>query len=164
MKVKKIEDKTKKKTIVLEILRGLPMWFGIESSVNEYVEKAETQIMFAAFDDEVFVGFLTLEQHSTDSIEVYCMGVDKTYHRKGVGTLLLEQAEIYSKQNDISFLTVKTLSEDRENKYYEKTRKFYKKMGFKKLEVFPSLWGEANPCLQLIKWIGETHEGSENNC
>lgn len=37
---------------------------------------------------------------------------------------------------------------------YVKTRAFYQARGFVSLEVFPTLWGPANPALQMIKSLG----------
>ena len=38
-------------------------------------------------------------------------------------------------------------------KEYDETIQFYKKMGFSKLECFPSLWDEWNPCLVMVQSI-----------
>ncbi|HHV95563.1 MAG TPA: hypothetical protein GXX37_03665 [Clostridiaceae bacterium] len=35
-------------------------------------------------------------------------------------------------------------------KSYEKTRLFYKAMGFKPLEVFKNYWDENDPCLFMV--------------
>ncbi|MCC5890907.1 MAG: N-acetyltransferase, partial [Alkalibacterium sp.] len=40
-------------------------------------------------------------------------------------------------------------------KEYDQTIAFYQKQGFKKLEVFPTLWDEWNPCLVLVKKLNE---------
>ena len=50
-------------------------------------------------------------------------------------------------------MTVKTLSERHPDKNYAKTRDFYEKCGFRVFEEFPELWGEANPCLYMIKEV-----------
>jgi len=33
---------------------------------------------------------------------------------------------------------------------YDQTVAFYESLGFKKLEVFPTLWDEWNPCLIMV--------------
>ena len=48
-------------------------------------------------------------------------------------------------------LQVKTLSESHPDAGYAKTRAFYRAMGFHPLEEFKTLWGEANPCLLMVK-------------
>jgi len=52
------------------------------------------------------------------------------------------------------FLTVKTLADTHPDEGYAGTRRFYLAMGFKPLEVFPTLWDEANPCLLMVKRLG----------
>ena len=73
------------------------------------------------------------------------MGVLQEYHRKGIGKKLFEKAKIASKQFGYSFLQVKTVQMGRYEDY-DKTNMFYRALGFKEFEVFPSLWDEANPC------------------
>ena len=51
----------------------------------------------------------------------------------------------------IEFLQVKTLSETHPDPNYASTRAFYQAMGFRKLQELPGLWGEANPCLRMVK-------------
>ena len=46
---------------------------------------------------------------------------------------------------------VRRLETEEKERYYAETRRFYLAMGFEPLEEFPSLWGPANPALQLIK-------------
>lgn len=57
------------------------------------------------------------------------------------------------------FLTVKTLDESAEYEPYNGTRAFYKKEGFYPLEVFTCVWDEDNPCLFMVKVIGEVKKG-----
>lgn len=59
--------------------------------------------------------------------------------------------EKYAKIN-YKYLQVKTVDEGH-YKEYDQTIAFYKKMGFSKLEVFPDLWDEWNPCLVMVKAI-----------
>ena len=49
-------------------------------------------------------------------------------------------------------IQVKTVDEGH-YKEYDQTIAFYEGVGFKKMEVFPTLWDEWNPCLILIKKI-----------
>lgn len=34
---------------------------------------------------------------------------------------------------------------------YAQTRRFYERLGFAPLDVFPTLWSPRNPCLQMVK-------------
>lgn len=46
---------------------------------------------------------------------------------------------------------MKTLSARRRDDGYEETRAFYRSLGFVHLEEHPTLWGEENPALQMVK-------------
>lgn len=133
------------------ILRSLPEWFGIEEATQHYIEVIETLPTVLAEVDGQPVGFLTLKQHSSYAAEIYVMGVRPEAHRQGVGQALLAQAETYLCQQGVEYLQVKTLSSAHPDAGYAKTRAFYLAMGFRPLEEFPTLWGESNPCLMLVK-------------
>ena len=55
-------------------------------------------------------------------------------------------------RKNVNYLQVKTVAEG-SNKDYDRTNVFYRSLGFKKLEIFPSLWDPQNPCQILIKKI-----------
>jgi hypothetical protein len=59
--------------------------------------------------------------------------------------------EKYFIGNNCKYVIVKTLSEKNPDKNYEKTRKFYTKMGFEELITLDEMWDENNPCLIMIK-------------
>ena len=50
-------------------------------------------------------------------------------------------------------LQVKTVAARSPNEAYWQTGEFYKRAGFRPLEVFPELWSVSNPCLQLVKFL-----------
>ena len=64
---------------------------------------------------------------------------------------MLCRAERHLGKRGFEYLQVKTLSERHPDLNYARTRAFYSAMGFRPLEEFPELWGEKNPCLQMIK-------------
>jgi len=150
-----IQEVTENKAQICEdILRSLPEWFGIEEAVRNYIEAARSRPMLIAREGDAVAGFLSLTLHNEFTGEIHVMGINKEFHRKGIGKALVEHAEAYLLQRKFEFFTVKTLSPSRESSEYEKTRKFYLALGFKPLEEFKTLWGEANPCLFLAKHIG----------
>jgi ribosomal protein S18 acetylase RimI-like enzyme len=97
------------------------------------------------------VGFFTLERFGKHSAEMVVMGIYQEYHRREIGRMLVKAAEEYLAAEGVGYLQVKTLSDSHPDLNYAKTRAFYYSLGFRKLEEFPMLWGEASPCLQLIK-------------
>lgn len=151
--IKKIESANLKSEICNKILRALPEWFGIESAIVDYVRDVETMDTWVYEADGEAVGFISINKHNPYTAEVHVTGILEKFHKQGIGKKLLAVAESSLFLEKYKFLTVKTLSEKRENEAYAKTRKFYLKVGFLPIEEFKTLWGEHNPCLMLIKNI-----------
>ena len=151
MQIIKIDEPQKKSEVCEHVLRSLPLWFGIESAIIEYIKGVRTMSTWVAYSHDSIAGFVSINKHFTTSAEVHVMGVLEKYHRQDIGCALLEVAERELRKDGTKFLTVKTLSESRPNKEYDQTRKFYLNMGFSPLEEFKTLWGEHNPCLFLAK-------------
>lgn len=135
------------------ILDALPHWFGIPTSVADYVAVADRSTSVIATADSEDVGITTLVLHSPYAAEVYVMGVRPEYHRMGLGSAMLRAAEISLARSGVEFLQVKTLSSRRTDDGYAQTRAFYFAYGFRPLEEFPLLWGPENPALQMIKAV-----------
>lgn len=149
--IHEITQSDEKSQIVEEVLLDLPDWFGLPDSTKEYIEQSKQLVLFTAHHNDTTLGFITLKETSCDTCEIHCMGVKKEFHHKGIGKLLYKQFEEYAK-NKYEYVQVKTVDE---GKYpeYDQTIAFYKSLGFKKLEVFPPLWNEWNPCLIMIKKV-----------
>jgi GNAT superfamily N-acetyltransferase len=134
------------------ILDALPEWFGIAAAINEYVSNAEHLPMLAArANGPEPIGFLSLRKRTSVASEAYVLGVRREWHRRGVGRLLFAAAERRLLADGVRYLTVKTLSGAHPDPNYAKTRRFYEAIGFEPIEEFPTLWGEHNPCLLLVK-------------
>ena len=151
MKIIKTHDSNLKSEICESILRSLPLWFGLEPAIVNYIKDVKAMDTWIAYDGDVPIGFISIHKHFERSAEIHAMGVLSEYHRKGIGHGLLNAAETDLRNSGVKFLTVKTLSESRENKEYAQTRKFYLKTGFTPLEEFKTLWDEHNPCLFMAK-------------
>lgn len=147
-----IEDPEEKGRIVAAVLAGLPEWFGLPQATANYVLESKTLPFWAAKKDGGVIGFVTLRESSPEAGELHCMGVKKAYHRRGVGWKLYTAMEDYARSR-YKYLQVKTVAEGHYTEY-DQTIAFYRSMGFSKLEVFPTLWDEWNPCLVLIKALG----------
>ncbi|MCL2843715.1 MAG: GNAT family N-acetyltransferase [Oscillospiraceae bacterium] len=153
IQMQEIMNPDEKSEICNTILRALPSWFGVEASIVDYTNQVKNMPFYTALSDGSPVGFVALKTHSSVSSEIYVMGILHAYHRQGIGKRLIAVCEQYCKENNIEFLTVKTLDESRESKSYQKTRLFYLDAGFKPLEVFPLYWDADNPCLFMVKPI-----------
>ena len=152
MQIKKIECDNTRKIIVRKILESLPDWFGIPESTDEYIVDSKSRPFFCAYADDVPIGFLYLKETGRHTVELAVMGVLKEYHRQGVGRKLFAEAKNEAKRLGYSFIQVKTVQMGRYEIYVD-TNRFYLSLGFKELEVFPTLWDECNPCQIYIMAI-----------
>lgn len=143
------KDRAYKHKFVVKVLRDLPDWFQHDGAIRSYGKRAEDMDSFIISKNDLDIGFVMVNKTSEDTIETYCLGIYEDYHREGLGTQLLDHVFDHYKK-DYKLVQVKTLDEGID-KYYDKTIGFYKKFGFIKLEVMPELWGEANPCLVMVK-------------
>jgi ribosomal protein S18 acetylase RimI-like enzyme len=147
------------------ILRALPEWFGIESSLVQYVKDTMRYPTWLAETEEGSgpvewgeqggrggrpSGFVTGHRHFPPSAEIHVIGIHPAFHRRGIGRRLVTFVEDMLRKDGCKFLQVKTLDESRPCDAYAKTRLFYQAMGFVPLEMFPTLW-PGNPALMLIK-------------
>jgi GNAT superfamily N-acetyltransferase len=133
------------------VLRDLPEWFGIDQAVRQYVADVAGMTFLVARDAGDVLGFVALRRHNDATLEVHVMGVLRAHHRRGVGRALIEAAVARARADGARLLSVKTLAATRECAEYERTRRFYEALGFLPVEVFPTLWGPANPCLLMVR-------------
>ncbi len=147
-----IKDKKQKELISSTILADLPDWFGLPDSTAEYVKCSKEMPFWAEIENDTAKGFISLKETSSYTAEIYVMGVLKAIHNNGVGKKLFEAFYSYAKEHDYSFIQVKTVQEGHYDEY-DKTIQFYKKLGFKEFECFPTLWDEWNPCQIYIMAI-----------
>jgi ribosomal protein S18 acetylase RimI-like enzyme len=156
------------------LLRQLPGWFGIESSIVEYVEAARHLPAYLAWPaaaaataaggtdgqsasggtDGQPAGVLLAARHFPAAAEIYLMAVAPGQHRRGAGRALVAALEADLIADGVRFLQVKTSGPARPDPGYDKTRQFYAGVGFEPLEEIHGLWAE-NPCLIMIKTLGQ---------
>ena len=147
--IEEVKDENQKKAVVAEVLKDLPEWFGIPESTQAYIEGATDLQVWAAYQESDLTGFVSLSYSSEDCAEIDCLGVKKAYQGRKIGSQLLATLESEARKK-VDYLQVKTVAEG-SNKDYDRTNVFYRSLGFKKLEIFPQLWGSQNPCQILIK-------------
>ena len=152
MQIKQIGCDTTKRLIARTILESLPDWFGIPEATEEYIADSKGRPFFCAYADDIPIGFLYLKETGRHTVELAVMGVLKEYHRQGVGRELFAEAKNEAKRLGYSFIQVKTVQMGRYD-IYDDTNRFYLSLGFKELEVFPTLWDECNPCQIYIMAI-----------
>lgn len=145
MEIKQLTDPSEKQHVTRLILEALPDWFGIPQAREEYIAESANKTFLCAYDKDRPIGFLYLKETGRDTVELYVMGVLKEFHRQGIGRELFHQAKSAATEKGYSFIQVKTVQMGRYEEY-DKTNRFYLSLGFKELEVFPTLWDEWNPC------------------
>jgi GNAT superfamily N-acetyltransferase len=133
------------------ILRTLPRWFGIESSLLEYVHDTERFPTFVAREDARVVAFITVREHFAETWEVHCLAVQAESRQHGIGKALHRHVEQWLARRGVRFVQVKTIAASSPSPEYAQTRAFYAAIGYVPLEVFPLLWEPRLPVLQLIK-------------
>jgi GNAT superfamily N-acetyltransferase len=147
MTVVEVVDPGERSRLCESVLRALPDWFGIEEAIVDYIADIGSLTTFAVDGD----AFLALKLHAPEAAEVYVMGVRPERHGQGLGTSLVEAAESHLRARGVQFLQVKTLGPSHPDEHYARTRRFYEGRGFAPLEELHGLWGEANPCLIMVK-------------
>jgi GNAT superfamily N-acetyltransferase len=144
---------------VNRLLRSLPGWFGIESSIVDYVARAHelpTYLAWPAREPTVPVaeqqpaGVLLAARHFPVSAEIYLMAVEPALHRQGAGRALVRALEDDLIAGGVELVQVKTLGPSHPDAGYDRTRQFYARMGFRPLEEIHGLW-PGNPCLIMLK-------------
>ncbi len=136
------------------VLRSLPAWFGIEEALMRYARESAELPTFATVDASGITGFVTLREHFPQAWEVHCIAIHAEARGRGLGRALIEHAEDWLGQRGAQVLQVKTIAMTKKSAAYDETRRFYARMGFIPLEIFPDLWAPHNPCLQLVKMLG----------
>ena len=142
----------KDKAIITEtILRQLPEWFGLEASILDYIDKVKDKLYFVAKEEDCIIGFIAIALNNQFTADIYVMGLLKAHQRKGIGKHLVKTVERHLIKEDFKMLMVKTLGASSNDLSYEKTRQFYKGLGFYPLEEFKEIWDKNNPCLIMAK-------------
>ena len=136
----------------IEIGRQLPVFF-TEQGLESMAADLENDILYIAVEEEKITGFITIKEKNDDVAEVSWMAVDPTVQRQGIGAGLIEKVAVDLKEAGFQVLEVKTLSERADYEPYEKTRAFYRKVGFVLLETIDPYepWDPESPCAIYVK-------------
>ena len=126
------------------------VWYTRE--YDTYIKGSRELPFWAELENGVAKGFIVLKETGKDTVEVHVMGVLKSLHNNGIGKKLFEAFYAYAKEQGYSFIQVKTVKEGCYDDY-DRTIQFYKRVGFKEFECFPTLWDEWNPCQIYIMAI-----------
>jgi len=148
---REVEDSDEKERICRAVLADLPLWFGIPESNEEYARGVRAYGFTGIFDGEEAIGFASVRRNNDYTAEIYVMGIKARWHGQGLGTRLFERLSKRMRTEGLEYLEVKTLDASRESEEYRRTRRFYESVGFRPFETMKELWGEANPCLIMVR-------------
>jgi len=127
-----------------------------EEGLSQMARDVRVQRGLVAVDDgDQVVGFVTYKHHYPVSAEITWIAVAGSCQSQGIGTSLIRTLEDHLRQDgQTRILQVKTLAETVEYEPYARTRRFYERIGFLPLEVFPTLWNADNPAKVYVKFLG----------
>ena len=148
--VQRVEKPDEREAAAREVLEALPDCFGIPESREAYIRDSRAQPFWADLEDGAVRGFLALKETSPYTAELAVMGVLPAYHRQGIGRALFAAFHQYAREKGYAFLQVKTVQEGCYASY-DQTNAFYRSLGFRELECFPTLWDRQNPCQIYIR-------------
>jgi XTP/dITP diphosphohydrolase len=144
-------DPERRAAIARSILAALPDWFGLPDAVEHYIALARAEPILVAGRDGRAIGFALGRRTSPAAAEIHVIAVLPGEHRRDIGARLVERLEREFLAGGAEFLTVKTLAPSVDYPPYAATRAFYRAMGFRPIETFPTLWSPEDPCLFMAK-------------
>ena len=114
---------------ILTVAEGLPEWFDEHARSKSIPIDIRHQEGFVAVSGQRVVGFVT-HYVAEGRLHIGWLGVDREFHRQGIGSRLVAAAEMRAQDMGIDELATYTLGESVEYEPYELTRRFYWKCGF----------------------------------
>jgi GNAT superfamily N-acetyltransferase len=129
----------------------LPDWFGLPESNARYIEGVADLTCFGAFTDErVCVGMAATRVHFATTLEIWWMGVDPVFHRRGVGSALVAAAAEHADKIGCNTIVLMTLSEESGDPGYAGTHRFYLAQGFRPF-IHDHMVDPETPLLWMIR-------------
>lgn len=151
-------SKTEEIQDCLNIARSLDDWFD-DSDLVDIEEHLRSLPVHVAVDSGV-VGYVCMDESLPEAVEIKDMAVAAGRQRRGIGAALIKYVE--NQYSNKKMIVVKTLDESREYEPYARTRSFYEKNGFVKVDVinpYPG-WSDSCPCaiyakpnMSLLKYL-----------
>lgn len=152
MQIKKIFSDEEKIEICKTIVNSLPDWFDEKGKI-EYAAGVSKTNVWAIYEGEKLVGFISIKKNNEFTSEIYVMGVLAEYQGKGFGSELFKEVYRNLAADGVKLLAVKTLDSSVEYEPYKRTRNFYLKHGFIPVDVYKKIWNEENPCLVMVNIV-----------
>ncbi len=132
---------------------GLLDYFTAHGLANLKVDLAAGEL-YGAFAGDTIVGFALYKELNPEAVELAWLAVARRHWSCGVGTRLVDES-LASLPKRYRVCEVKTLAATASDTGYDRTRRFYAKLGFVPLEVidpYPG-WEPGNPCQLLVRFL-----------
>ena len=143
-------DPAAKSWACAQVIKRLPDWFGQQASNDRYIREIADKDVFSAFVEDELAGLLAVKYHFGLTAELWWLGIKPEFHRRGIGTSLVNVATVRAQERGCSYLAVMTLSEWSDDEFYRQTRLFYQAFGFQPLIEFNET-DPLNPMMWMIK-------------
>jgi GNAT superfamily N-acetyltransferase len=127
-----------------EIVRSLPYHFGDPDGRRECAAAVRRDAGLVAVRDGRVVGFLTVVHHFEATSEIIWMAVHAGHRARGIGRALIRRLTDQLRAEGRRLLLVLTMSSLEEEPGvtdgYQRTRAFYRAVGFLPARELPDLW------------------------
>jgi GNAT superfamily N-acetyltransferase len=144
-----------------DVIRSLPYHFGDPDGQRECAEAVRTSPGLVATRDDRVVGFLTITHHFPATSEISWMAVHADHRGQGIGRALIGRLADQLRREGRRLLLVTTLSsleaEPGVADGYNRTRAFYRSVGFIPARELPNLWPN-HPALLLAMPLEVLHD------
>jgi len=143
-------ESTAKSWACAQVIGLLPDWFGQPVSNERYVREIADKDVFSAFVEDELAGLVALKYHFGSTAELWWLGLKPEFHRRGIGTSLVNVATMRARERGCRHLAVMTISEWSDDEFYRRTRLFYQRLGFHPFVEFNET-DPLNPMMWMIK-------------
>ena len=133
------------------VVASLPYHFGNADGRRESAEAVRSSAGLAAVEGGRVVGFLTFVHHFPETSEITWMAVHAGHRGRGIGRALVRRLTGDLRAQGRRLLLVLTVSELEEEPGvgdgYNRTRAFYRSVGFVPARELPDLWPDDKALL-----------------
>ena len=138
---------------MMNVARSLhPAWFD-RVAINESMPiDLNVQKGYVAEDKSAIIGFVTYVSDNRNA-KISWLGILPDYQRQGIGSRLLEAVEKELRKTGVKKLRVGTVAESEKYEPYERTRAFYRKMGFKVEKVEKAVSKDTGEKFDLATYV-----------
>jgi N-acetylglutamate synthase-like GNAT family acetyltransferase len=142
----------------LSLATAMPEHFNMKGLMDMEKDLRECPFYVSAVGHDV-QGFVAVKSDTEEGVtEILWIAVRSDHQRKGIGTALVERIMHDSKTQGVKVLRVRTRTASSSYSPYEKTRRFYEKLGFNLVRAMDHrLWDPGNPSAVYEKPVSPAH-------